>query len=182
LRESKTGKDLTMLEILVKSTIDAPALDVWEVIDDFGAAQNYHPLVAASPLLGEQRSGEGAERCCEFHGGGKIYERITAYEKGVGYEVTITDTGPFPLKTAIGELRVTPVGDRQSEVSFGMRFIPNFGPIGWLMGQFVMKSQFRKTLRQVLGGLDEHVRTGRVVGPDRSGGTMENASASRSAA
>lgn len=171
-----------MQKILVKRTIDAPALDVWEVIDDFGAVQNYHPLVAASPLLGEQPSGEGAERCCEFHGGGKIYERITAYEKGVGYEVTITDTGPFPLKTAIGELRVTPVGDRQSEVSFGMRFVPNLGPIGWLMGQFVMKSQFRKTFRQVLDGLDEHVRTGRVIGPARPAGGLANATEAGAAA
>lgn len=171
-----------MQQVLVKKTIDAPALQVWEVIDDFGGVQNYHPLVAASPLLGEQRTGDGAERCCTFHGGGKINERITAYEQGVGYEVTITDTGPFPLKTAIGELRVTPVGDRRSEVSFGMRFVPNFGPIGWLMGQFIMKNQFRKTLGQVLDGLDEHVRTGRVVGPARPAGGVANASGARSAA
>jgi len=144
--------------------------------------QNYHPLVAASPLLGEQRTGEGAQRCCTFHSGGKINERITAYEKGVGYEVTITDTGPFPLKTAIGELRVTPAGEGRSEVSFGMRFVPNFGSIGWLMGQFIMKSQFRKTLRQVLDGLDEHVRTGRVIGPAHPADGVASAAEAMSAA
>ena len=157
-----------MQQVLVSKTIEAPAVRVWEIIDDFGGVANYHPLVAASPLLGEQSSGEGAERCCTFHGGGTITERITAYEKGVGYEVTITDTGPFPLKAAIGEIRVTPAGNELSTVSFGMRFLPKFGPLGWLMGQLMMKGQFRKTLGQVLEGLDEHVRTGSVIGPDRA--------------
>jgi hypothetical protein len=122
-------------------------------------------MVESSPLVGDRRSGEGACRTCHFHGGGSIDEKITAYDSGVGYEVTITDPGPFPLKRSVADIRVTPVGRDRSTIGFTMRFEPKYGPIGWLIGHTVMKSQFKKILRRVIDGLEEHITTGRVVGP-----------------
>jgi hypothetical protein len=126
-------------------------------------------MVESSPLAGDKRSGEGARRTCHFHRGGSIDEKIPAYDSGVGYEVTITDPGTFPLKNAAADIRVAPVGRDRSTVGFTMRFEPKYGPIGWLMGHTLMKSQFRKILGRVIDGVEEHVRTGRIMGPATSG-------------
>ncbi len=36
--------------------------------------------------------------------------------------------------------------------------------MGWLMAKLMMEGQFKKNLSNVLQGLDDHIRTGKVVG------------------
>lgn len=164
-----------MHTVTVQKTIGVSDVEAWKVLDDFGGVEKYHPLVERSPLKGEQRSGEGAMRTCHFHGGGSIEEKITGYEEGVGYEVTVTDPGPMPLESAVADLRVTPAGAERSTIRLAMHFKPKYGPIGWLMAKTVMKSQLRKTMGNLIDGLEEHAMTGAIVGPNRSGpdGTSE---------
>ncbi len=109
-------------------------------------------------------SGLGAQRVCHFQDGNQIMEDITAYTPGREYEVEIIDPGNFPLKRAVARLAVEPLADERSRVSFHMAFRPRFGPVGWVMGKTVMTTQFTKILGRVLAGLEEHAKTGEVVG------------------
>ncbi len=152
-----------MHEVQVARTIDVPAEEAWKIIDDFGGIYQYHPLVERSPIKNGVASGLGAERVCYFDNGNAITERITGYEAGRELTVEITDPGKFPLKTAIAKLSVRPAGSHRSTVQFGMRFQPKFGPVGWLMGKTVMRSQFRNILGDVLAGLETHAKTGTIV-------------------
>ena len=152
-----------MHELSVARTIDVPADEAWKIIDDFGAIHRYHPLVDRSPITNGVASGVGAERVCEFDNGDKITERITAYDPGKGYTVEITDTGKFPLKSAVGTFGVRPAGKGRSTVQFDFQFQPKFGPVGWLMGKTVMRYQFRKILTNVLTGFETHAKTGTTV-------------------
>ena len=152
-----------MHEVQVARTIDVPADKAWKIIDDFGGIYQYHPLVERSPIKNGVASGLGAERVCHFDNGDAITERIIGYEAGREYTVEITDPGKFPLKTAVARLSVRPAGSRRSTVQFDMHFQPKFGPVGWLMGKTVMRSQFRKILGDVLAGLETHAKTGTIV-------------------
>ncbi len=152
-----------MHEVRVARTIDVPADETWKIIDDFGGIHQYHPLVERSPSKNGVASGLGAERVCHFDNGDAITERITGYEAGREYTVEITDMGKFPLKAAFGTLGVSPAGTGRSTVRFDFRFQPKFGPVGWLMGRTVMRSQFRKILASVLAGLETHAKTGAIV-------------------
>lgn len=155
-----------MHHVNVTRTIDMSADRVWEVVDDFGAVYRYHPLVEQSPIRNGVPSGEGAERVCHFVGGNSITERITQYQPGAGYTIDIIEPGNFPLKSATARLSLHPQGAASTRVGFEMVFQPKFGPVGWLMGKTVMRSQFRKVLDSVLAGLETHLRTGETVGAE----------------
>ena len=56
------------------------------------------------------------------------------------------------------------LGSNQTEVTVVGRFISKFGPLGWLMGNLMMKSMIRKTILKVITGMEAHIKTGKVVG------------------
>ncbi|MCU4719645.1 hypothetical protein [Halapricum hydrolyticum] len=59
-----------------------------------------------------------------------------------------------------------PIDENSTEVTFTMSFVPKYGPVGWLMAELMMKSQFRDTEEDILAGLDTHLQTGEVVDQD----------------
>jgi hypothetical protein len=153
-----------MHHVLVSRKIQAPAEKVWQKLDKFRDVYTYHPLVKHSEGINEIPTGIGAERTCYFEDGNQIKERITAYEKSKNYQVEIYDPGAFPLLKAVALLEVKTIDEQSSSVDFNMEFQPRFGPIGWLMAQFIMKKQFAQILKRVLDGLDTHLQTGQVIG------------------
>lgn len=168
-----------MHEVKVDRVIDISADRAWAIIDDFGGIYRFHPLVERSPIKNGVSSGLGAERVCHFHDGSRITEQIIDYTAGEAYEVEITDPGNFPLETAIARLAVEPLGDARSRVSFHMAFTPKFGPLGWVMGKTVMARQFKKILGQVLAGLEQHAKTGEIVGRKTSSAAIAGGNTTR---
>jgi hypothetical protein len=63
-----------------------------------------------------------------------------------------------------GRMRVDPISDGQSEMSFELLFTPKYGPVGWLMAQVMMKPMMRGILKKVVIGLEDHITTGNIVG------------------
>ncbi len=146
--------------------VRAPRDKVWEALDDFGNVANFHPLVEASAITNGISSGEGAERECHFYNGGSIAERVIEYVPNEYYKVAIIDTGPFPVKSSVAQLKVQMHDDRSTLVSLEMKFEPKFGPIGWVMAKLLMKPQFKGLFNKLLKGLDDHLETGQIVGKD----------------
>ncbi len=156
-----------MHTVRVEKEIPVPAQVAWEKFDDFGGIANFHPLVVHSTIVNDIETGMGAQRVCEFADGNAIREAVEGYRPGTGYSVRIVDPGKFPLKEAVAHITVEPVGVQRSRVTFVMQFRPKFGPLGWLMAKTMMAGQFRKILGRVIDGIEEHVRTGKVVGASR---------------
>jgi len=152
-----------MHTVSVTRRINKPGNEVWQTLDKFGDVYTYHPHVKHSESINEIPTGPGAERTCHFEDGNQIKERIITYDKGNQYEVEIYETGSFPLTKAIGRLQVIAINDKTSDVVFSMSFQPKFGPLGWIMAQLMMKSQFAKILDSVLEGLDKNLHTGQVI-------------------
>jgi len=143
--------------------MDVPIEPAWAAIDDFGNISAFHPEVAASHTLTEQATGEGAKRLCRFENGAEIKEKITRYQPGSGYTVTIYDTGTFPIKSGTGRLYLKPTEDGRTEVEFELEFEPKFGPLGKLLGTLAMKPRFEKILASVIRGLEAHVNAQKVL-------------------
>lgn len=149
----------------VERTIAHPHHHVWDALDDFGNIANFHPLVHTSASTNDTDTGQGAQRVCHFENGATIHEEIVAYTADENYVVRIIDTGSFPIKTADVTFITKPLESDRTLVTMAMDFVPKFGPLGWLMGKTVMKTQFTKVLSSVLAGLERHLETGQVVGP-----------------
>lgn len=152
----------------VSRVIQAPAQNVWKVVgEDFGAIANSHPKILSSNYInGSLKSGEGAERVCNFN------ERKTKYthEKQISYDpenysfkAQVFHAEGLPLDTdySIATYRVVPIDDQSSKLVFSMvyRTKPSF------LGSLA-KANFKKTLSNYLLAVEHHVLTGEVVNQD----------------
>ena len=70
----------------------------------------------------------------------------------------LSETDPMPLKEAYAELKIEPRGPGKSQVIWSMDYRTKYGPIGWLMGQTLMKMMMGKVLDGNLKGLEESVQ------------------------
>ncbi|TPV92603.1 MAG: SRPBCC family protein, partial [Myxococcales bacterium FL481] len=152
-----------MSELTIKHTINAPSAAVWAVLADFGGIHRFHPAVDRSPLLGEASGGLGAKRACHFYDGNSIVEEVVGWEEGKSMRINIVE-GSMPLQCANAEIELDRQGPHRTEVTFTMRYEPKYGPVGRLMDKFMMRSKFGDLLEQVLAGLDQHTRTGALIG------------------
>jgi uncharacterized protein YndB with AHSA1/START domain len=152
-----------MHKIVVERELRSPVGEVWRILDDFGAVDRYHPRVVESSIDNGIASGTGAERTCRFASGERIRERITDYEAGEAYTVEITDPGPLPLKSAVARWFLRPVDEDRSRIRFEMTFQPKYGPLGWIMGATIIQTRLRKTIAEVLAGLETHARSGKSI-------------------
>jgi len=150
-------------------TIDAPIEDVWNALDDFGNVYKFNSHVADSRRINDTARGTGAKRQCDLYSGGSIREEVVESVPGRRQVVDVFDTGPFPLERNIATFDLEAVDDDRTRVSLEMSFVPKYGPIGWVMAHVVMKRRFRMLVGDLLDGLDQHLRTGQLVG---EGGTL----------
>jgi uncharacterized protein YndB with AHSA1/START domain len=139
-------------------TIDAPAVTVWAVVDDFAGVADYNPNVESARLTGEASTGEGASRRCTLAGGGHLDETIVAYDPGSAYTVAVD--GSFPLRELRVELRVAADGEESSRATMTARYRPRYGPLGWAMARTVMRWRFERLFAGTLAGLADHVTAG----------------------
>lgn len=152
-----------MHEVTVIRVMDSDVASVWAILDDFGSVYKYNPGVETSELLSEKKTGLGARRQCNFYDGTSLKEEITQYVKGRSYSFELSGFS-LPLKSATSHFKLTPRGDNSVTLSINLKFNPKFGPLGWLMAKLLMKPMMTKALTGLTKGLDDHIRTGQIVG------------------
>ncbi len=137
--------------------------EVWRLLDDFGAISKYNPGVESAEILSPKPTGLDAQRICHFYDGSSLKETIVRYEPGQGYSFDLSDFA-LPLKQATTHFDLKRIGDGRSLLTVTLEFIPKFGPLGWAMGKLMMRPMLQRALRGVTKGLDDHMRTGAIVG------------------
>ncbi len=150
------------MQVDVSKRINLPAEEVWRHLADFSGVARYHPFVETADQLSESNEGVGARRKCNFYDGNSVVERVIEWEPGRRQKIELSEIS-MPMKSALAEFSVTPLGERESEVSISMSFTPKFGPLGALMGVMMMKPMMRKVFAQVLQGLEHHAHTGEFI-------------------
>ena len=147
-----------MHQVTLTRTLHGSLADTWDLIDDFGAIAEHHPLVEQSPILNGIERGLGAERACHFDNGAVIEERIVEHEPERLLALEITDFGSFPLKAGGARFELQPEGVARTRVTLTASFDPKYGLLGDLMAHLVMKRQFAKSLGGLLKSWDETLR------------------------
>jgi carbon monoxide dehydrogenase subunit G len=61
------------------------------------------------------------------------------------------------MKEAFAEISIEPVNGGRTKVTWGLEFRAKYGPLGWLMGQTMMRRALGKIIAGNLTGLAEKV-------------------------
>lgn len=152
-----------MGKVSTDRVIKASPDDVWRALADFGGVHRFHPMVESANLLSEHNGGLDAMRVCNFYDGTSVKERVSGWKDGEHMRVELSEFS-MPLKRATATLNVAPVGTDSARVTFALDYTPKFGPLGALMDVLMMKAMMGRMMKSVLKGLDEHVRTGALIG------------------
>jgi hypothetical protein len=150
-------------KLTVKRVLEVPASAAWEIVDAFGSVYKVNPIVRKTDLVGTKATGRGAKRVCEFYNGKSVTETIVQYDEGRGYTIEMSEI-TLPLKSARTRIEVTSLPGDRSQVTFVLEFAPKFGPAGWLMAQLKIKPFMREALMGFAKGIEDHIKTGKIVG------------------
>lgn len=140
-------------------TIDASPEAVWGVLGDFMNIHQFAPEIASVEALTDGADGLGSKRRNIFKNGTSVVEEVRAWAPGKGFSVELSDMDAMPLKAASSDVTITSVG-AQSKVTWTFDYRVKYGPIGWLMGQTLMKMMMGKVIDANLQGLAAKVTAG----------------------
>lgn len=138
-------------------TIDAAPDTVWAVLSQYMHIDEFAPQITSVVALTDGEVGLGSKRRNHFANGTSVVEEVIAWKPGCGYTVKLSDMAAMPLHEASSEIRITPIGG-QSKVTWTFDYRVKYGPIGWLMGQTMMKMMMGKIIDANLQGLSKNVR------------------------
>jgi len=148
-----------MIHILKKHTINAQPEAVWQLLADYMHDDEFCPLVVSVDALTEGKDGMGSKRRNNFANGTSIVEEVTAWDEGRSMRVLMSEMGAIPMKEAFAEISIEPLPGGRTNVNWGLKFRAKYGPLGWLMGQTMMRMALGKVIMGNLVGLAEKVAT-----------------------
>lgn len=140
-------------------TIDAAPDAVWAVLSRYMHIDEFAPEITSVDALTKGDVGIGSKRRNHFANGTSLVEEVTKWQPGTGYTVELSDMAAMPLKQASSEIRISPTGGR-SKVTWTFDFRVKYGPLGWLLGQSLMKMMMGKIIDANLKGLSDKARAG----------------------
>ena len=151
-----------MIKFKRSQIIDAKPEDVWKVIGNYMEIDEFAPQIVSTEAMTDGENGVGSVRKNVFANGGYMVEEVTDWKPGTGYTIKATEMPGMPLKAATSDLFITPVAGK-SKVTWTFNFRVKFGPLGWLMGQTMMKMMMGKVIDGNLKGLEERVLSGQTA-------------------
>jgi len=152
-------------EINKSLKVNVPINKIWEVLEDFSSVERYASTIKTSPIVGDISSGLGAKRKCTFYDGKSLVEEIVDYQEGEGFRMKLSDFS-FPLKYMNAEMRVKEIDSKSSELSMTTDFVVKGGPVGWLIGFFIMRPMMKGVFEKQMKCLAYHCETGKRIDKD----------------
>ena len=140
-------------------TLDIPATSdaIWAVIGRYMHIDEFAPQIASVDALTTGDNGVGSKRRCHFDNGTSLVEEVIAWKTNHSYRVRLSEMEAVPLRHAEAELSLNPTLNGMTRVTWSMDYRVKFGPLGWLLGQTMMKLMLGKVLDGNLKGLAEKV-------------------------
>ena len=145
-------------------TINAPSSKIWTVLSDFSNIQIFHPNVLDVDQLSQVDRGLGAERRCNFYGGGSAVEKIISWDdERHFFTCTVTEIAA-PILDVTAGMRGEKLDSDRSKVHIEMNYVPIWGIFGKILNVLVLRFAMQSTFKKVLKGLELHVETGELIG------------------
>ncbi|WP_238321752.1 SRPBCC family protein [Halocynthiibacter namhaensis] len=148
-----------MIHLQRSAEIKATPEAVWAELSRFMHIDEFAPEVVKTEALSDAQSGLGAKRRCHFKNNTAMAEEVVKWEDGKMYRVQLSELDAMPLHEAAAEIMVEPAGIGHSRVVWSFDFRVKYGPLGWLLGQTLMKMMMGKIIDGNLKGLAGKVTT-----------------------
>ena len=104
--------------VVIHATPDA----VWAKAKDFGALNTWHPAVAKDEIVAGTDNQPGAERQLTLGDGGKVHEKLVAFnDQSHQFKYVILD-GVLPVTSYTSTFRVVAVGKDSAKVTWSGTF------------------------------------------------------------
>ncbi len=145
-----------MIHFQRSHTIDAMPEAVWAVLGRYMHIDEFAPLITSVDALTEGEDGPGSKRRNHFTNGTSVVEEVTSWESSKSFTVKLSDMAAMPLHEASSMVFITPAEGRSS-VTWTFDYRVKYGPLGWLMGQTMMKMMMGKIIDGNLRGLADKV-------------------------
>lgn len=133
-------------------TIDATPEAVWDVLGQYMHVDEFAPLITSVDALTDGEDRVGSKRRNHFENGTSLVEEVTVWRPNQGFTVALSDMAAMPLHEAQSEVSIEQKGN-QSSVTWTFDYRVKYGPLGWLMGQTMMKMMMGKIIDGNLKGL-----------------------------
>ena len=146
-----------MLHVERTRDINATPEAIWAMLGRFMHIDEIAPAVTRVDALTAGSIGIGARRRCHFDNGGAMVEEVTSWTPGKGYSVTGSELDPMPLHALEAEIRIEPTANGGTKIVWSTDFKVKYGPLGWLLGQVMMKPMMGKVIDANLDGLAERI-------------------------
>lgn len=148
--------------------IDASTDAIWAELSRYMHIDEICEGITHVDALSVGDNGVGSKRRNHFAGGnGSMVEEVTEWTVNRGYKLRMREMTSFPAKEATAFITLEPVGSK-TRVTWGMDYRMKFGPLGWLMGQTMLKRMMGKVIDSNLQGLANKVRANGTVTSIRS--------------
>lgn len=155
-----------MIKIVTEIQVNVPKEQVWSMIANLGGISKFHPFVNKSYYTTDQKEGVEAARICELSNGVTVEETVIEWVEGqrivLGVETLQGPKPPF-ISNFAGAMLVRDDGKGGTIVGMEIDWQENAGPLGWVVGNFIMKPQLGKIVPSVLQGLKHYAETGELV-------------------
>jgi len=139
--------------------IDATPDAIWAVLGNFMHIDEFAPEIVSVDALTKGKDKIGSKRRNNFKNGTSLVEEITEWEPKRRYRVRMSEMSSMPLHEAYSAMSIKPTGSGRSMVTWDMDYRVKFGPLGWLLGQTMMKMMMGKILDGNLKGLADKVQS-----------------------
>ncbi len=151
-----------MPRITKQVAISAPVAQVWQVLANFGAVENWAPTVVCSRASNELTSGAGAKRVLTTTSGEETEEVVIEWNEGRDFTFEIPD-GLASIITILREKWSVEPASTGSVVAVAMEYHTKRGVFNSFVERLVVRRVLHKMLVQNLAGLKHHVETGEMV-------------------
>lgn len=148
-----------MIHFQRTNTIDAAPEAVWAVLGNFMHIDEFAPLITSVDALTDGEDGVGSKRRNHFDNGTSLVEEVTVWKANHSFVVELSEMAAMPLHEASSEVSVEPLSGGRSTVKWTMDYRVKYGPLGWLLGQTMMKMMMGKILDGNLKGLANRIRS-----------------------
>lgn len=143
--------------------IDARPETLWAVLGRFMHIDELAPAVTSVDALTQGADGVGSKRRCHFENGTSLVEEVTSWTENKGYSVRLSEMDAMPLTEAHAAIAIEPLLGHRARVVWSMDYRVKYGPLGWLMGQTLMKMMMGRVLDDNLEALAEKVQSNGIV-------------------
>ena len=137
--------------------ISAAPEAIWSVLGRFMHIDEFAPQVKSVEALTDGENGVGSKRRCHFENGTSVAEEIINWQPNQSYRVKLSEMDAMPLHEASAEIAIERLSENRSKINWSMDYRMKYGPLGWLLGQTMMKMMMGKILDGNLKGLSDRV-------------------------